>query len=74
MEQIYIYATGTKRSGRLKIVYDDSGITAYHFRDFAETDLKIALENSKNIEGRVIDITPLVQKGFIRPESLVFKD
>jgi len=69
MVQYYGYATGRKE-GHFGLNYNIKGIIAFTDKKDAEDELKSVLDNSRGLEGVVIDLTPLVQQEFILKEKL----
>ena len=69
MAPYYGYATGKKRN-HFGLNYNAYGIIVFTEKKDAEDELKGILDNSSGLEGFVIDLSPLIQNGFILKEKL----
>lgn len=73
MEEYYTYATG-KKGGCIGIDYNAYGIRAFTNKKKAEETLKEMLSFARGLVGKIINITPLVQQGFIPREKIRIVD
>ena len=72
-KKYYALATGEKGETTLGLDYDAYGIIAYNDKASAKEKLEeLCLENK--LEGKVINLTPLVQMGFISKKHLRIRD
>ena len=72
-KKYYALAMGEKGETTLQLHYDGYKIVFYNHKTSAERKLdKLCLE--KKFEGKVIDLTPLVQTGFISKKYLLIRD
>lgn len=76
-EKYYAYATGDRET-HFEILYKDYGITSFrnieNVRRRAKEDVEFASKNKRKLEAIIIDITPLVQMGFIPIKKLRIMD
>jgi len=76
-KKYYTFATG-KKGGALGLNHDAYGIMAFTANEKAKEKLTEILafvkRNANELEGKVIDITPLVQMGIIPLEKLRIRE
>ena len=70
-KEYYALATGIK-GATLGLHYDAYGIVVYTDKTSAKEKLEELCKKNK-LEGKVINLTPLVQKGFISKENFRFR-
>jgi hypothetical protein len=72
-ESFYAYAIGEKGKGSYKINYNPNSIYVFKSKEEAQKHMEKTLQNT-NLEGIIIDITNLIQKGYISKERLKIID
>jgi len=72
VKEYYALATGKKRGAPLGLVYSAYGIRAYNNKNSAKEELGKLCRKNK-LKGKVINLTALVEMGFILEENLRIK-